>query len=88
MVEGFDIGAAKGIDRLFGVAHDKQFSRLEFSVAPGGGLRSHLLSEIKNDLVLHGIRILEFIDQQRAIVALQLFTDYGMIAEQRARFAE
>src|SRR5688500_1805889 len=88
MIEGFDVGPTEGVDRLFWIADNEEFPWLEFGVAPRGRLRPRLLGEIEHDFVLHRIGILEFIDEQRSVVSLQLSADGRIIAKQRASLAD
>ncbi len=88
VVERFDIGPTKGIDRLLGVTDDEQFSRLKLRLTPGTSLCAGALRQIEHNLVLHRVGILKFIDQQRTIVPFQLFTYGRMIAKQSPGLAD
>ena len=87
MIEGFDISPPKRINRLLRITDDEQLSRLKLGLTPRRRLLTQPFSQIQHDFVLDRIGILEFIDQQCAIISLQLLTNHRIIAEQATRLA-
>ncbi len=85
---GFDVGAAKRVDRLLRIADHEDFSLGELNVFPVGRLHSDLLGKVDEDFILDGIGVLEFIDQDRLEAALQLLAHRPMIAHESSRARE
>lgn len=83
---GLQVSAAKAIDRLFGVANEEQRPGSQDGAAPSLGLR--LCGDAENDFRLHGVGILELIDQQARIAAGEPGANIGILADQRARLPQ
>ncbi len=79
-----DVGAAEAIDRLLGVAHDKQFAG-EWAHAMPIGLGAIGGGEQQQDFRLQRIGILELVDEDMADALLQLGTHGGAVAHEIAR---
>ena len=62
-IEGFDVGAPEGIDRLLGIPHNEEFSRVERHLMPMSRLAPGPLGDGEDDFVLHRVGILKLIDQ-------------------------
>src|SRR5215831_3435765 len=82
-IERFNIGTSKSIDRLFGVTHDKKFSRFEHHLSPIRRVLAYTLGHSENNLVLHRIGILELIHKNSTILLLDPLSNDGVVAEQR-----
>ena len=82
-----DVGAAKAVDRLLGVAHYKELAGLKPGEPPVGreGLA---LAQKEGDLGLQGVGILELVDQQVAETALQRTPRRAVVAQQVAQAAQ
>src|SRR5215813_7658906 len=85
---GLDIRAAKRVYRLLRIANDKNLSGGEFYIAPLFGRMAHFFREIKKDFVLDRVRVLKFVDENRAELHFQLLTYVRPITDQVARAHE
>src|SRR5262245_1480423 len=83
-LEGLDIGSAEGIDRLFGISYDKQFSRFQVHILPCSLMATRPFTEIEDNLVLHRIGVLKLIYQNRPIGLFDSSTDGGMVTQKRS----
>ena len=75
---GADIGAPEAIDRLLGIADDKERARPERRFVA-------FAREPPQQIGLQRIGVLELVDEQDAEAAAKLFADFGVVAHQVAR---
>src|SRR3989304_5869769 len=66
---------AKGINRLFGVTHDKKLSRFKGHLPGVFAVMSQCLRKEKNNFILDGIGVLELINEYSPQLVLELFTN-------------
>ena len=81
-IVGGNIRPSKRINGLLGISHDEQFPRLRLHVTPFFCFLSHGLSQKQNQFILHRIRVLKFIDQDRTILVLHFCADGRMVPKQ------
>src|ERR1044071_5806123 len=85
---GFDVGAAKSVDRLLGVADHEDFSRDDLHFAPIRRGLAELLGQVKKNFVLDRIGVLKFVDENGAVAAFEIRAHARLIAHQIARANE
>ncbi len=85
---GFDVGAAKSVDRLLRVPDHEDFSRNDFHLAPIHRGLARLLGQVKKNLILDRIGVLKFVDENRAIAPLEIRAHAHLIAHEIARAHE
>src|SRR5574341_24452 len=83
-IERFDVGTSKGIDRLFRVTHDEEFSWFKRHILPIRRVPTLTLGHGENNLVLHRVGILELVHENSTILAFEPIADRGMVTKQRA----
>src|SRR4030095_15117464 len=81
---GLDIRAAERVDRLLRVANDENLSGDEFYIAPLFRRKARFFREIKKNFILDRVRVLKFVDENRAELPFQLLTYVRTIAHQVA----
>ena len=81
---GLDVGPAKSIDRLFGIADDEDFAGSQFHLAPVLGRSALGFGEIEQDLVLDRIGILKFVDEDRAVAPFEVGAHVILVADEIA----
>jgi hypothetical protein len=87
-IERFDIGTSKGVDRLFRITHDEEFSWFERYLLPIRRMTTYLLGHGKNNLVLHRVGILKLVHKDSPILLFDPLPNGGVLVEQRARAGE
>src|SRR3990167_979800 len=73
-----DVRPPKGINGLFGVAHDKKLSRFKGHLAGIFAVMSRCLRKEKDNFILDGIGVLELINEYGTELALKLFTNVAI----------
>ena len=81
---GLDVGPAKSIDRLFGIADDEDFAGSQFYLAPILGCSALGFGKIEQNLVLDRIGILKFVDEDRAVAAFEVRAHVILVADEIA----
>src|SRR4029453_18817289 len=81
---GLDIRAAERVYRLLRVANDENLSGGEFYIAPFFRRIVRFFREIKKNFILDRVRVLKFVDENRAELLFQLLTYARMIAHEVA----
>ena len=82
LVKG-DVGAAKSIDRLFGIAHQEQLAGERRNVPPVRLLRI-IRSEKQEDLSLQRVSILKLVHKDVLELVLQVFADRAVLDQEIA----
>src|SRR3989338_349685 len=80
---GLDVGAAESVNGLLRISDDEDLPRSELHLSPILGLPADLFGEIDQDFVLDRIGVLELVDQDCLVAALQRLANRGAIAQDR-----
>src|SRR3954470_9975045 len=90
-----DVGATEAIDRLLGIADDEKRAGPKRDLAPVSGVPgvasgpgAAVLAEPEDDLGLHRVRILEFVDEQIPELALERLPHIHVVAKNACRQVE
>src|SRR6516162_7450145 len=81
---GFNIGAAKSVNRLLRITDDEDFSGNYFDLAPVHRRLPGLFGQVEEDLILNRIRILKFVEENRAVTAFKIGPHPRLIPHQIA----
>ena len=82
LIVGVNIRPSKRINGLLGISHDEQFPRFRLHVTPFLCFLSRGLGQKQNQFILHRVRVLKFIDQDRTILVLHFCADGRMVPKQ------
>ena len=85
---GFDVGAAKGVDRLLRVADDEYFSGNDSNLAPVHRCLTGLFGQVEENLILDRIGVLKFVDENRAVAPFEIRAYAHLVAHEIARAHE